>query len=98
MPISGLAVAYTTVGGIILWSGIKGETLSQTFKDLASGIAPKTNQQPINQTTAADTAIGTASGNASGPVTAGTITSIQNYGLARMVASTYGWGSGQEWA
>ena len=91
MPVSGLSVTYTVVGGIILWSGIKGTTLSATFKDIASGNAP---QAPA--TTASNTA---ATGvGASGPVTANTITSIQNYSLARLVASTYGWGAGQEFA
>jgi Transglycosylase SLT domain len=113
MPISGLAVAYTTLGGIILWSGIKGETLTQTIKDVASGKAPATNQQRIGTPTlgvssgssssgssgsagsAGSAAVGSASG---GPVTASTVTTIQNYGLARLVASTYGWASGNEWA
>lgn len=92
MPISGLSVAYTAVGGIILWSGITGQTLSQTFKDIASGQAPKATASNAQSNTAA------ANVGSSGPVTANTVTTIQNYNLARLVASTYGWGTGQEFA
>jgi hypothetical protein len=109
MAVSGLAVAYTALGGVILWSGIKGETLTNTVKGLASGQVPAANQQPIGSpslgitpgtSTAANTAANTSAKGvgASGPVTASTVTSIQNYALARMIASTYGWGTGQEFA
>lgn len=101
--INGFSVAYVTVGGIVLWSGIKGTTISDTFRSLLQGQLPSVVTEPItgsapapaNQATKAETQIGNYSG---GPVTANTITSIQNLGLARMVASTYGWASGQEWA
>lgn len=98
--INGFSVAYTTIGGILLWSGIKGETISQTFQDLLKGRAPDTNQEPItpgpvavNQTTASDVSVANAS-NPSGKQAPNTITSIQNFGLAGVIASTYTWSPG----
>jgi hypothetical protein len=37
MALSGAAVAYATVGGLVLYSGIKGATLSDTFKSVLTG-------------------------------------------------------------
>jgi hypothetical protein len=45
--INGFSLAYTAVGGVVLWSGIKGETLSATFRGLLSGKGPASDQQPI---------------------------------------------------
>jgi cell wall-associated NlpC family hydrolase len=70
MPVSGLAVAYTALGGVILWSGIKGETLSQTIEDLASGKAPTTNQQQIGTPSLG---IGTGSDSGSGSSGSGSV-------------------------
>jgi hypothetical protein len=44
MAVSGLAVAYTTAGGIILWSGVKGATIADTVKSILGGQAPATGQ------------------------------------------------------
>jgi hypothetical protein len=45
--VNGFTVAYTAVGGIILWSGIKGTSLSTTFKDLLAGQAPSQDEESI---------------------------------------------------
>ncbi len=107
--INGFSLAYTAMGGVVLWSGIKGTTLSSTFRGLLQGQAPSTDQEQISTTaeettsTAATAAANTAANTASlgvgatGPAP-GAVTSIQNYNLARMVASTYGWGTGTQWA
>ncbi len=107
--INGFSLAYTAVGGVVLWSGIKGEKISDTFRGLLQGQAPSADTEQISTTaaetaTAASTAAATAAANtaslgvgATGPAP-GAVTSIQNYNLARMVASTYGWGTGTQWA
>lgn len=111
MPISGLAVAYTTLGGILLWSGIKGETLAQTIKDVASGKPPVANQEPIGTPS-----LGIGSGNSSSSTTGSTAPSGSNPASApgagngctasqtaankttgQLMATAYGWGSGTEW-
>lgn len=93
--INGFSLGYTAAGGIVLWSGITGQPLSTVIRGLLKGQAPQQAPAPVSQTTAADTAIGAASGGTTVP---GAVTSIQNYGLAQMVAGTYGWAGGPEFA
>lgn len=106
--INGFSLAYTAFGGVILWSGIKGTTLTSTFRGLLQGQAPSTDQEQIGTAPAAigstTSAASTSASNtaslgvgATGPAP-GAVTSIDNYNLARMVASTYGWGTGTQWA
>jgi hypothetical protein len=47
MAISGLSVAYATAGGLIMWSGVKGDTIAQTVKSVLSGSVPATGTQTI---------------------------------------------------
>jgi hypothetical protein len=51
VAIRGLAVAYATAGGIILWSGIKGDTIAGTVRSLLSGSAPQSGTQTIGTPT-----------------------------------------------
>jgi hypothetical protein len=109
MPVSGLAVAYTTVGGIILWSGIKGETLADTFKAIASGSAPTSDEQKIGtpelgigsgsaSTTPGSTPGGSDSSSAApGDTTAHTASAVANQAVARLLAASYGWSTGTQW-
>jgi hypothetical protein len=103
--ISGLSVFYGTVGLVILWSGIKGETLTDTIKGLASGIAPQSGLpaskggQPI---TASDTGAYNSnpgsSSSAPGPV--GACTAKQtgaNKTLGQGLAATMHNWTGAEW-
>ena len=48
--INGFSLAYTVAGGIVLWSGIKGGSISQTFKSLLSGTRPTANTEQITDT------------------------------------------------
>lgn len=116
MAISGVGVAYATAGGILLWSGLKGQKVSDLVQSITKGNlnAPVTESltgQGIQltgsfgsssasaTTAAANTSADTAATGvgATGPAP-GADTSIQNYNTARLIASTYGWGTGQEWA
>jgi len=47
--VSGLAVFYATAGGVLLWSGFKGQTVKQTITAITSGNAAALNQ-PGSQT------------------------------------------------
>jgi hypothetical protein len=82
--INGFSLGYTAVGGIVLWSGIKGTTLSSTFRGLLQGKAPAANQEPITAT-------------AETPATAGT-TAAANQAVGKLLAAPYGWSAGQQWA
>jgi hypothetical protein len=47
MPINAPAVAYVAIGGLILYSGIKGSTLSDTAKAVLSGNLSLTDSESI---------------------------------------------------
>jgi|SRR5580704_7215632 len=100
--LNGFSLAYTAVGGVVLWSGIKGETISATFRGLLSGQAPGTNQEPISggQVLQADVSTGTSIpgitvGIPAGVASSGTPTANKAAGL--LMASAYGWGGSNEW-
>ena len=101
--INGFSLAYTAVGAVVLWSGIKGETISATFKGLLSGTPPSDNTEQIS--TAADTTTGTSgtSGSTStgtapaGNTGADTTTAAANQAIAKLLAAPYGWSTGTEW-
>jgi hypothetical protein len=67
MAISGAAVGYSAIGGIILFSGIKGATLSATVKAVLAG----------NLNVSGTQTIGSASGASAGNVASGSAS--QNY-------------------
>jgi hypothetical protein len=103
LPISGLSVAYTALGGIILWSGIKGETLSQTIQDIVHGQAPSTDQQPIENssgealTPASSTDSSSAATTVTGNTGADSATAAANQLIARGLSAPYGWSAGPQW-
>jgi hypothetical protein len=97
MTVSGAAVAYTAAGGIILYSGIKGSTVSATVKSALSGTLNVSNTEPI-ATTAPSSGTGTA---AAGNTGAANNSAAANQALAKSIATSMGlgsWTTGQEWA
>lgn len=104
--VNGFSIAYTAIGGVVLWSGIKGETLSDTFRGLLSGQAPAGGQQPVDVTTA-DTAAAAAGsgapahgGTARGDTSAHSPSAAANQATARLLAVSLGhpdWIAGQQW-
>lgn len=102
MPVDGPSIAVASAGVLFLYAGIKGKSVLATFQSVLTGKSPETvpasnaisgSSSAVNQTTGNQSAIGLASGG-----TVSGTSSIQNMGLAQLVASTYGWGSGQEFA
>lgn len=104
--VNGLALSAIAAGSLFAYAGIRGYSVLLAVKDLIAGTSPDAGQVPaligatdqqvtVNQTSGTDTAVGFASG---GAAPAGTAKNIQNYGLAQMVASTYGWAGGRQWA
>jgi hypothetical protein len=66
--VNGFSLAYTALGAVVTWSGIKGWTISQTFKSLLGGTTPAGTSEPISDTlsstgtaAAADVPAGSAS-------------------------------------
>lgn len=74
MPLSGLGLAYAVAGGILVWSGVKGETIAQTVGELARGQQPTgADTQAITVPSAPSTATSAGGGGGSvGPPANGT--------------------------
>jgi hypothetical protein len=100
MPLSGLAVAEIGVGGVVLYSGIKGYSLAETFTWLLKGTAP----QQSEGITAADypsAAAAAGSTAAAGDTGASSGSAAANQSLAKQLLNQMGlssWTSGSEWA
>ena len=99
MPVKPLPVAYTALGGILLFSGITGEPVSATFRSVLAG------QKPTGTTTTAATltaALGSSAASAApGNTGASSPGAAANQALARMLAVSMGhptWIVGTEWA
>jgi hypothetical protein len=60
--VNGFSLAYTAVGAVVMWSGIKGETISDTFRGLLKGQAPQSNQEPITGSAESSASTSTGSG------------------------------------
>jgi hypothetical protein len=93
MAISGVAVAYTAVGGLIAYSGIKGATLTDTFQAVLKGNLNLTDTETIAGTA--------ASSGTTGDTGAASPSASANQALAKSLATSMGyssWTTGQEWS
>jgi hypothetical protein len=94
MAIKGASVAYCAVGGIVLYSGIKGSTISDTFKAVIKGNLNVTDTETIGVPDATGTG-------AAGDTGASNATAAENQALAKTLATQMGyasWTTGQAWA
>lgn len=93
--IDGLSLAYAVSGAIVLWSGIKGSSISDTVRSVIKGSTtpPVTEQVGVGSASSTGSTGGVVNvtGNPSGG------SNSQNQALGRMMAASYGWGSGAEW-
>jgi resuscitation-promoting factor RpfB len=106
--INGFSLAYTATGAIVLWSGIRGWTISQTFRSLLSGTTPSASTEPIatgSGSTDAGAALqgdldtgtsipGVTSGVPAGVAASGT--PAVNIATGELMAAGYGW-TGDNW-
>lgn len=83
--VNGFSLAYTALGAVVLWSGFKGETISDTFRSLLQGQAPAGGEEPIIGSMASSA--GTAAAGTPGT----TDSAIANTAL-RYTGSRYVWG------
>lgn len=102
--INGFTVAYTAVGGLVLWSGIAGTSVSAAVKGALAGQSPSQLPQTEPITTDAAAASGTAAATAAGGATAAagdtgasTASAAANQAIAKVLAAPYGWSTGTEW-
>ncbi len=93
--ISGVAVAFTLGGTVLLYAGLKGKGIGTTVRTLLGGENPESTTQETAITggatggTDTDT-IGIGGGSVGG-------TPAKNKAIARMLAAPYGWSAGAQW-
>lgn len=98
--VNGWTVAYTAAGGLVLWSGIAGTSLSATVKGALNGQSPSqlAATEAVTVPAAAGAAAGAATGaGASGDTGAATADAAANQATAKILAAPYGWSSGTQW-
>jgi hypothetical protein len=94
--VNGFSLAYTAAGAVVLWSGIKGTSISDTVRALLGGTLPAAGTEPITAPAVAASAAGSGStagvtGSAAGGVPAA------NKALGLLMAGAYGWAGSDEW-
>jgi hypothetical protein len=91
MALSAPAVAYCAIGGIVLYSGFKGASISDTLRSALKGNLSVTDTETIGTP---------ASVGAPGDTGAANAGASANQALARQIATQLGhsdWTTGQEW-
>lgn len=99
--INGFSLAYTATGAVVLWSGIRGTTISDTFRGLLKGQPPGpatetvTSGAVLQGDLASGTSIpGVTQGPPPGVAATGGGTPAANKALGAVLAGGYGWGPG----
>lgn len=106
--LSGVAVFYATAGGVLLWSGIKGQTIGETVRAVTSGSSSALSAQgseTVGTPTLENTGTGTDTSGApahtaSGDTAAHTASAKAAQALAQSMAFASGhvsWITGQQW-
>lgn len=96
--INGFTVGYTVAGGIVLWSGIKGSSISDTVRSVLAGNNNPAQTEAI--TAGSSQPAGTGLNAAAGDTSAHGQSAAQNQAIARLsvMASHPNWATGQEWS
>lgn len=90
--VSGTAVAATAAGGILLWSGIKGASVTGSLRSLVSGKAPSgTETTPLTAVTAASTGLNSPGAAAVGTSYAGGASATAYKAYAATLLALHGW-------
>lgn len=105
MPLSGVAVAEMAVGGVLLYSGIKGYTLAATFTSLVKGTTPAQTEQINTQSAASSSALsayesGSAAASPAAVASAGAYSATGSASAQQALnnaAAPYGWNAGPQW-
>jgi len=100
--INGFTVAYTVAGGLILWSGVKGATISDTARSVLKGSTALANTEPItgsSTTSTGSSGVPTTVAGPTQPISGNPSSGAEqaNQATARLMAASYGWSTGQQW-
>lgn len=98
MAVKGISVAYCAVGGIILFSGIKGATLSDTAKGILTGnlssIQTTQGIKITNSSSGGGSGSPSSGGGTPAKLSGGSAGQLQQYAFS--LFSKYGWGPGEQ--
>lgn len=96
--IRGVPLVLIAAGGVLVYSGTENVPLGQVFSSLARGTRPPTGPgTPVLTTQGPGPAEGGTAGQEQSLTTPGGGTAAQNRALGRLMASGYGWATGQDW-
>jgi len=101
VPAKGTYLAIAGIGGILLWSGLKGKSWSSVLRQVISGKDPlsaKTTAriQPLNvQDVGSSSGTGSAAVDTALPSGSGNTAAYKAFAMTLMAA--HGWGLGQQW-
>lgn len=93
--VNGFSVAYTVTGAVVLWSGIKGSSISDTFRSVLAG---STSPPVTEQIATSSPAAGLGAAAAAGDTGAHSAAATANQAIARVLAAPYGWSAGTQWS
>lgn len=102
MPVNATGILATTGGAIMIYSAIKGKSISGSIRSILAGQSPATAGS-ANPISGAALNTGTIVIPGSSELPQGTVgatgktTAIQNMSLAKMLAASYGW-TANEWS
>ena len=99
MPVKPGLLLLAGAGGVLLWSGIKGKSVTSVFRQLIGGDTPQSAANANTITQSPDTTTG-GTATAAGNTGAANSTAKANQALARMLAISMGhpdWTVGQQW-
>lgn len=93
--VNGMAVAATAGGALLIWSGIKGASVSSSLKDLISGHQPSGNAaNPVSLASFGDSGSGSSGSPGASAPNPGSVKG--NVAMGKMMAAAHGW-TGQQW-
>ena len=92
--VNGFSVAYATAGGIVLWSGIKGSSISDTVRSVLSGSTSPPVTETITTAVESPSSGGPA---AAGDMSAHSSTAAANQAIAKRMMASFGWSSPDQW-
>lgn len=101
--VNGMAVTAIVVGGVILYSGLKGYKVTDVVKSFVSGENPGSNVQstPIESNVGAGNILGGGTGIGAGIPSdnsvGGGISQAANKQLGKGLAAPFGWATGDQW-
>lgn len=99
MAVSGIGLGYAVAGGVLVWSGIKGESVAQTVGELARGKQPSgTDTQAVTIPSAPSSASSAGGGGGSFATPIGSGSKSGGMAALQQAAKPYGWDKGTQWS